>query len=120
MPEPINLIDKFALIDEAWRPRIAAQANGQDIRLVKTDGLFPWHSHPDADEVFLCWKGHFAVHFRDRIVDLAPGEMIVVPRGVEHRTESKCGEVLIFEPSDVINTGDAATSEFTAPQGVHV
>lgn len=117
----IPLSEKFAAIDEHWRPKIAAQANGQDIRLVKTKGVFPWHSHPDADETFLVWKGLFRVEYRDHVVELGPGEMTVVPRGVEHRTASdEEAEVLIFEPSDVINTGDAPASAFTAPSGVSI
>jgi mannose-6-phosphate isomerase-like protein (cupin superfamily) len=118
--DSIRIAEKFAGFSESWRPKIAAQANGQDIRLVKAEGLFPWHSHADADEVFIVWKGEFEVHFRDRIVTMGAGEMIVVPRGVEHRTGGKDAEVMIFEPSEIINTGNATASEFTAPQGVHV
>ncbi len=114
----IDLADKFAAFSDHWRPRIAAQLNGQDLRLVKVQGVFPWHSHADADEMFLVWKGRFRVEFRDRIETLDPGQFIVVPRGVEHRTAADDeAEVLIFEPSEVINTGDAAVSDFTAPQG---
>ncbi|NEX92041.1 cupin domain-containing protein [Caulobacter sp. 17J65-9] len=112
---------KFAAIAERWRPRIAAQLNGQDVRLVKVQGVFPWHSHAEAEEMFLVWKGRFRVEFRDRIVEMGPGEFVVVPRGVEHRTAAdEEAEVLIFEPSEVVNTGDAPASEFTAPGGVHV
>ena len=114
----IDLTEKFAAFSDHWRPRVAARLNGQDVRLVKVQGVFPWHSHADADEMFLVWKGRFRVEFRDRIETLDPGQFIVVPRGVEHRTAADDeAEVLIFEPSEVINTGDAATSEFTAPQG---
>ena len=114
----IDLADKFAAFSDHWRPRVAAQLNGQDVRLVKVQGVFPWHSHADADEMFLVWKGRFRVEFRDRIETLDPGQFIVVPRGVEHRTSAdEEAEVLIFEPSEVINTGDAAVSGFTAPQG---
>ena len=121
MPEAIALTEKFASFDEHWRPKIIAQANGQDIRIVKTKGVFPWHSHADAEEVFLCWRGQFRVEFRDHSVTIGPGEMVSVPRGVEHRTASDDeAEVLIFEPSDVINTGDAAHSDFTAPFGVSI
>ena len=115
---PIAIGEKFAAFTEHWRPKIAARANGQDIRLVKTQGTFPWHSHADADEMFLVWKGRFRVEFSDYIAELGPGDMIVVPRGVEHRTASdEEAEVLIFEPSAVINTGDAEPSAFTAPSG---
>jgi len=114
----IDLADKFAAFSDHWRPRVAAQLNGQDVRLVKVQGVFPWHSHADAEEMFLVWKGRFRVEFRDRIETLDPGQFIVVPRGVEHRTAAdEEAEVLIFEPSEVINTGDAAVSDFTAPQG---
>ena len=111
----IDLTDKFAAFTDHWRPRIAARLNGQDVRLVKVEGVFPWHSHADAEEMFLVWKGRFRVEFRDRIEHLEPGQFIVVPRGVEHRTAAdEEAEVLIFEPSEVINTGSAATSQFTA------
>ena len=114
----IDLTEKFAAIPDQWRPRVAARLNGQDVRLVKVQGVFPWHSHADADEMFLVWKGRFRVEFRDRIETLDPGQFIVVPRGVEHRTAAdEEAEVLIFEPSEVINTGDAPVSDFTAPMG---
>ena len=114
----LDLADKFAAFSDHWRPRVAARLNGQDVRLVKVQGVFPRHSHADAEEMFLVWKGRFRVEFRDRIETLDPGQFIVVPRGVEHRTAAdEEAEVLIFEPSGVINTGDAAVSDFTAPQG---
>jgi mannose-6-phosphate isomerase-like protein (cupin superfamily) len=117
----VALDQKFAAIAEHWRPKIAAQLNGQDVRLVKTRGTFPWHRHEDADEMFLVWKGRFRVEFRDHVVELGPGELVVVPRGTEHRTASDDeAEVLIFEPSEVINTGDAPASSFTAPSGVKI
>jgi mannose-6-phosphate isomerase-like protein (cupin superfamily) len=118
MTAAVDLSEKFAAFSDHWRPRIAAQLNGQDVRLVKVQGVFPWHSHADADEMFLVWKGRFRVEFRDRIVNLDPGQFIVVPRGIEHRTAAdEEAEVMIFEPSEVINTGDAPVSEFTAPSG---
>ena len=121
MSERIDLSDKFAAIDEHWRPKVAAQMNGQDLRLVKVKGLFPWHRHADAEEMFLVWKGVFRVEFRDHVVEMGPGQMVVVPRGVEHRTAAdEEAEVLIFEPSEVINTGDAEVSDFTAPHGAMV
>ncbi len=120
-PEAIDLAEGFASFTEPWRPRIAAQMNGQDVRLVKTKGVFPWHRHPDADEMFLVFRGRFRVEFRDHVVELGAGQMVVVPRGVEHRTASEEeAEVLIFEPSEVVNTGDAEASAFTAPQGVRI
>lgn len=116
--EVVDLEQKFGGFSDHWRPRVAARLNGQDVRLVKVQGVFPWHSHADADEMFLVWKGRFRVEFRDRIETLDAGQFIVVPRGVEHRTAAdEEAEVLIFEPSEVINTGDAPTSDFTAPTG---
>ena len=114
----VDLAQKFGGFSDHWRPRVAAQLNGQDVRLVKVQGVFPWHSHADAEEMFLVWKGRLRVEFRDRIETLEPGQFIVVPRGVEHRTAAdEEAEVMIFEPSEVINTGDAPTSDFTAPTG---
>ena len=116
--EVVDLEQKFGGFSDHWRPRVAAQLNGQDVRLVKVQGVFPWHSHAEAEEMFLVWKGRFRVEFRDRVETLGSGQFIVVPRGVEHRTAAdEEAEVMIFEPSDVINTGDAPTSDFTAPTG---
>ena len=117
----IDLAEKFAAFSEHWRPKVAARLNGQDVRLVKVQGVFPWHSHADAEEMFLVWKGVFRVEFRDRIETLRPGQFLVVPRGVEHRTAADDeAEGIIFEPSEVVNTGDATVSAFTAPQDVTV
>ena len=115
------LNEKFAHIGEHWRPKTLAALNGQELKAVKVRGVFPWHKHADAEEMFLVWKGRFRVEFRDRIVELGPGEYVVVPRGVEHRTAAdEEADVLIFEPAETVNTGDAAVSEFTAPLGARV
>lgn len=84
--ERISLDEKFALFSEHWRPKVAARLNGQEVKLVKVEGVFPWHRHEEADEMFLVWRGRFRVEFRDRVVEMGPGELVVVPRGVEHRT----------------------------------
>jgi len=119
--EAFDLTEKFAAFTEHWRPKIVARLNGQDVRLVKVQGVFPWHSHAEAEEMFLVWKGRFRVEFRDRVVELAAGQSIVVPRGVEHRTAAdEEAEVIIFEPSEVVNTGDAEVSDFTAPAGARI
>jgi len=119
--ERINIGRKFALFGEHWRPKVIASLNGQEVKLVKVQGVFPWHHHDDADEMFLVWRGRFRVEFRDRVVDLEPGELIVVPRHVEHRTAAEEeAEVLIFEPADVRNTGNVTDEVFTAPQGVRI
>ena len=119
--DKINLAEKFALFDEQWRPKVVASLNGQEVKLVKVEGVFPWHSHADAEEMFLVWKGAFRVEYRDRVVSAGPGEFIVVPRGLEHRTAAdEEAEVLIFEPAEVRNTGDIVDERFTAPQGVTI
>ena len=119
--DKVNLTAAFARITEHWRPRVVAELNGQEVKLAKFRGEFVWHHHEHADELFLVVRGTCRVEFRDHAVALAPGELLVVPRGVEHRTASdEEAQVLIFEPSEVVNTGDAAASEFTAPAGVRV
>lgn len=117
----IALDEKFAMFSEHWRPKTVAVLNGQAVRLVKVQGVFPWHRHADAQEMFLVWRGRFRVEYRDRVVELGPGEMTVVPRGAEHRTAADAeAEVLIFEPIDVVNTGDAPVSAFTAPHNAGI
>lgn len=117
--ERIDLAEKFARIDEHWRPKVVAQLNGQEVKAVKVKGVFPWHRHESASELFLVVRGAFRVEYRDRVVELGPGQLTVVPVGVEHRTAADDeAEVLIFEPAEVVNTGDAPVSEFTAPNGV--
>ena len=117
----IDLKDKFALFSEHWRPKVLATLNGQEVKIAKVKGVFPWHSHADAEEMFLVWRGRFRVEFRDRMVELEPGQFVVVPRGVEHRTAAdEEAEVILFEPADVRNTGDVISEEFTAPLGVRI
>ena len=121
MAHKIKLDDKFALFTERWRPKVVAALNGQEVKLVKVKGAFPWHVHQDEDEFFLVWKGTFRVEFRDQTFVLEPGECIVVPRGVEHRTAAvEEAQVLCFEPAGVVNTGDVADPVFTAPSGVSI
>jgi mannose-6-phosphate isomerase-like protein (cupin superfamily) len=116
--DKVNLTDGFARITEHWRPRVAAELNGQEVKLVKFQGPFVWHRHEGEDELFLVVKGRFRMEFRDRTVDLEPGELIVVPRGVEHRPVAEAEvEVLLFEPRGVLNTGDQVDTVYTAPLG---
>jgi mannose-6-phosphate isomerase-like protein (cupin superfamily) len=120
-PQVGSIDTAFESFQERWRPKVAAQLNGQDVRVVKIAGEFPWHAHPEAEEMFLVWMGRLQVDFRDHTVWLTPGEFVVVPRGVEHRTSAaEEAWVVIFEPSDVVNTGDAPASEFTAPLGERI
>jgi mannose-6-phosphate isomerase-like protein (cupin superfamily) len=117
----ISLDEKFALFDEHWRPKTIAALNGQEVKLVKVKGEFPWHHHANEDEFFMVWKGQFRVEFRDRVVTLGPGECAVVPRGTEHRTgadEEAC--ILCFEPADTLNTGNVRDAVYTAPSGVAI
>lgn len=117
----VNLADKFAQITEHWRPKVVAELNGQEVRLVKFLGEFVWHHHDREDELFLGVRGTFRVEFRDQVVHVGPGEMIIVPRGVEHKTAAdEEVEVLIFEPAAVRNTGNVAHDTLTAPNGVKV
>lgn len=116
-----DLATKFAAVAEHWRPKVVAALNGQELKVVKVEGVFPWHRHPDCEELFLVWRGQFRVEFRDRVQSLGPGEYCVVPRGVEHRTAADAeAEVIVLEPAGVVNTGDAPASEFTAPGGVRL
>jgi mannose-6-phosphate isomerase-like protein (cupin superfamily) len=118
---PVNLDEKFSLFSEHWRPKVAARLNGQELKLIKVQGVFPWHKHDSDDEMFLVWRGVFQVEFRDRIVTLNVGELLVVPAGVEHRTmAAEEAEVLCFEPAGVRNTGNVVDGDFTAPQGVEI
>ena len=118
---PVSLPEKFARIDEHWRPKVAAELNGQEVKLVKFQGVFPWHHHENEDELFLVWRGRMTIEFRDRVVTLGPGEMCVVPRGVEHRTAAaEEAEVLVFEPVATRNTGNVEDPVFTAPNRVTV
>lgn len=102
----IRLSDKFAAISEPWSPKIIAGLNGQHVKIAKLEGEFVWHSHENEDELFLVIRGSLDLEFRDHTVTLDPGELIVVPRGVEHRPVARGEvEVLLFEPASTVNTG---------------
>jgi len=102
----ISIADKLAHIDDHWNPRVVAELNGQHVKLVKLLGPFTWHHHEHEDELFLVVSGSLAMEFRDRTVVLGPGELIVVPRGVEHRPVAD--HELLFEPASTVNTGNAS------------
>jgi mannose-6-phosphate isomerase-like protein (cupin superfamily) len=119
--EKVNLADKLALIDEHWRPKVVGALNGQEVKLVKFQGSFVWHHHEREDEMFLGVRGRFRVEFRDRVVEVGPGEFVIVPHGVEHRTVAEEeAEVLIFEPAATVNTGNIEDPHFTAPIGARI
>ena len=114
----VNLAEKFALINEHWRPKVVGELNGQEVKLVKFVGEFPWHHHEHEDEMFLAVKGNFRIEFRDKTVELIPDEFVIVPHGVEHRPVAETEvEVLLFEPENVLNTGNIENERFTAPVG---
>lgn len=110
--ECIDIDRKLECFADHWSPRIIANANGQDIKLAKFAGAFDWHAHEDADELFLVLDGSFTMEFRDHSVDLRKGQMIVVPRGIEHRpvADQECA-VLLCEPAGLLNTGDGPETE---------
>ena len=115
----ISLDEKFARFGEYWRPKTIAALNGQEVKLVKVQGEFPWHHHEHEDEFFLVWRGRFRVEFRDRVVTLGPGDCVVVPRGIEHRTcADEEASIVCFEPAGTINTGNVKQSAYTAPREV--
>jgi mannose-6-phosphate isomerase-like protein (cupin superfamily) len=116
--DKISIADKLSVVTEHWRPKVVARLNGQEVKLVKFRGAFVWHRHDDADEMFLGWRGSFRVELRDGVVQMGPGELVVVPRGVEHRTSAdEEVEVLVFEPAGTRNTGNVEHATLTAPAG---
>ena len=107
----VNLTEAFASFDEYWSPRVAGELNGQAVKLAKVQGEFVWHQHEDADELFLVRSGKLRIEFqRESDVVLEEGEFVIVPRGVEHRPVAETEtEILLFEPTETRNTGDAET-----------
>jgi len=117
--ERVDLTASFAKISEHWRPKVIAELNGQEVKLVKIQGEFVWHHHDVEDELFLIHRGHLRMEFRDRVVELGPGQCLVVPHGVEHRPVAvEEVELILFEPSGVRNTGNVQHDTLTAPDGV--
>ncbi|MCR9219969.1 MAG: cupin domain-containing protein [Alphaproteobacteria bacterium] len=119
--EKVNIAEKFAGFSETWRPKTIGTVDDYDVKLVRIEGDFVWHSHPDEDEMFLCLEGRFTMEFRDRSVEVGPGEMIVVPRGVEHRPRADAqARIMLFERRGVVNTGDAPAGDLTAGVGERI
>jgi mannose-6-phosphate isomerase-like protein (cupin superfamily) len=107
-PDKVNLREKLGTFSDHWSPKVVGDLNGQQVKLVKFAGEFVWHHHDHEDELFMVLKGRFRMDFRDRQVWLEEGEMLVVPRGVEHRpVADEEVEVLLFEPASTLNTGSA-------------
>ncbi|MHC4060703.1 MAG: cupin domain-containing protein [Planctomycetota bacterium] len=115
VPSKINIADKFSkLPDEDYSVRIVAKMNDYEFKIVKFRGEFVWHSHPDTDETFIILKGKMLMYFREKIVEVSAGEMIVIPKGVEHKPASEEGyEMLLIEPEGVPNTGNVESEEAT-------
>jgi mannose-6-phosphate isomerase-like protein (cupin superfamily) len=104
----VNLRQKLAAFSDHWSPKVVADLNGQQVKLAKFVGGFVWHHHDHEDELFMVLKGRFRMEFRDRHVWLEEGEILVVPRGVEHRpVADEEVEILLFEPASTLNTGNA-------------
>lgn len=113
--EKVNLAEKFAMFSDHWSPKIVETIDDYDIKVVKVEGDFVWHQHDDADEMFFVIKGELDMDYRDKRVTLGPGELVVVPKGVEHKPHAanEC-EILLLERKGLVNTGDAENSELTA------
>lgn len=116
----INLREKFGLLPEAWQPRVVAEMNDYQFKVVKLQGDFVWHDHKDTDETFLVMEGNLRIDFRDGAVHVGAGEMFVVPRGVEHKPYAEREvKLLLVEPRGVLNTG-AAGGDRTAQNDVWI
>lgn len=117
----INFAEKLGLFSEHWSPKVIAEMNDYQFKVVKIEGDFVWHDHKDTDETFIVLKGNLRIDFRDGCVHLSEGEMYVVPRGVEHKPcAEKEAEMLLIEPRGVFNTGDEEASERTAANDVWI
>jgi len=112
----VNLAERLATIREPWRPLLVGELNGQEVKLAKLHGEFVWHHHEHEDELFLGVSGRFRIEFRDRTVEIGPGDFVIVPRGVEHRpVADEEASALLFEPAGVRNTGNVEHATLTAP-----
>src|SRR5574338_695655 len=116
MIEAVNLVQKLALFQEHWSPKIVGELNDNYLKVVKVQGEFVWHKHDDADELFLVLSGRLVIRLRDQEVALSEGEFVVIPRGVEHQPfAADEAHVLLIEPKTVVNTGDADDARKIAP-----
>jgi mannose-6-phosphate isomerase-like protein (cupin superfamily) len=112
MDDKVNLAEKLALFSDHWSPRTIAAFNGHDIMVVKVQGEFVWHKHDETDDFFLVLNGRLTIRLRDRDVVLGPGELFVVPRGIEHQTfAEEEAHLLLIEPTGTPNTGEKATAK---------
>jgi len=112
----ININQKFSLFEDRWHPKIIAELNGQYVKLAKLKGEFIWHNHEHEDELFYIVKGNLTIEFKDEIKEFHEGEMLVIPKGVDHRPIAlEEVWVMLFEPVDTKHTGDI-TSELTVTE----
>jgi mannose-6-phosphate isomerase-like protein (cupin superfamily) len=108
MSDKVNLRERLSRIEDYWHPRIVGELNGQHVKLARLSGEFTWHRHELEDELFLVLDGTLRMEMRDRVIDVEPGEFLIVPRGVEHRpVATEEVQVLLFEPAGTLNTGDS-------------
>ncbi len=112
--EKVDLAEKFARFSEQWKPKIVGSFDDYHVKVAKVQGEFIWHSHHDEDELFMVVDGRLTIHFRDRDVELVPGEFLVVPKGVEHKPSAaeEC-QILMIERKGTVNTGDMENSSMT-------
>lgn len=110
----VSIAEKHALFSDIWKPRIVGELNGQHVKLAKMHGEFEWHKHDNEDEFFLVIDGEFDMELRDKTITIKEGEFIVIPKGVEHRPiAEKEVQILLFEPTTIVNTGENQDSAYT-------
>ena len=121
IPTSIKLSEKLSLFTDQWSPKIIAEMHGFHFKVAKLQGDFVWHSHPETDEAFFILEGYLRIDFRDGAVALTQGEMLIVPKGVEHKpyAESEC-HVIVLVREDTVNTGDAPRNALTADTGARI
>ncbi|MEO0981858.1 MAG: cupin domain-containing protein [Pseudomonadota bacterium] len=122
MSKPVDLAAKFDRFAETWSPKIVGQVDDMHVKIARIDGVFDWHAHPGEDEMFFVLEGAMDMQFRDRTERVAAGQLIIVPKGVEHRPASVDGEckIMLIERAGIVNTGDQPVSERTvaAPEEI--
>lgn len=116
--QKVTLVEKFAAIHDHWNPRVVGELNGQQVKLVKIRGAFDWHHHDHEDELFFVHRGSFRMEMRDRTIELTPGDLFIMPRGVEHRpVADEEAEILLFEPAGTLNTGNVVSERTVRSPG---
>ena len=114
--QKVNVQEKLASFAEYWSPKVVAELNGQQVKVAKLLGEFEWHFHEQEDELFWVIEGCLEIHLRDKVIELHPGELFVVPRGVEHKpvAREEC-QIVLFEPAGTLNTGNIV-NDHTVPE----